>query len=307
MKVVVTGGTGFIGRALCAALVANSHDVVVLSRFSGGTYQGIRHARAQVNRDASGIYRYESQGVAEINGADAVINLAGAGIADARWTPARKALLRESRLSTTHALVDAIRRAAHPPSVFLSGSAIGYYGSDFSATFEESSPSGSDFLAQLCADWERAALEADSELCRVVLLRTGLVLANDGGVLAKLKPPFKLFVGGPTGSGLHWTSWIHRDDWIAMVRWAIATPSVRGPLNAVAPGAVTNKDFSSALGRALHRPSALPMPAFALRLMFGELADGALLASQRVVPAKAQSGGFAFNYADVDSAMRASV
>ena len=298
MRIVVTGGTGFLGRALCAALAADGHDVVVLSRFAGGTYLNVRHVRTQVIQN-----RFNAPAAAEIDGADAVINLAGAGIADARWTPARKTLLCESRLSVTHAVVAAIRDAAKPPSVFISGSAIGYYGSDLSATFDESSPAGTDFLAQLCADWERAAHEAESERCRVVLLRTGLVLARDGGLLSKVKPPFQFFVGGPTGSGRQWMSWIHRDDWIAMVRWALVTSSVRGPLNAVAPNAATNRDFSTALGKALHRPSLLPLPAFVLRLMFGELADGALLASQKVALAQAIQQGFGFRYPDLAAAL----
>lgn len=302
MRIVVTGGTGFIGRALCAALAADGHEVVVLSRFSGGTYLGVRHVRAQVTQN-----RLEPHGATEVAAANVVINLAGAGIADARWTPARQALLRESRLSITRALVGAIRDAATPPALLISGSAIGYYGSDLNATFDESSPSGSDFLGQLCADWEAAARDAESAQTRVVLLRTGLVLANDGGLLSKMKPPFMFFAGGPTGSGQQWMSWIHRDDWIAIVRWVIASPDVRGPVNAVAPAPVTNRDFSSAFGRALHRPSLLPLPAFALRIMFGELADGALLASQRVTPAKALAGGFRFTYADVDAALKSAV
>lgn len=305
MKVVITGGTGFIGRALSTALAADGHTVVVLSRFSGGEYQGVQNVRAQVVRDVSGTCHYEPQGVKEIQSADAVINLAGAGIADARWTPARKAILRESRLSITHALATAIRHAPTPPAVLLSGSAVGFYGSDLTRTFDESAGAGSDFLAELCADWEHAALAA-ADVCRVVVLRTGLVLAKDGGLLTKLRPPFMFFVGGPTGSGRHWMSWIHRDDWVAMVRWALTNASVRGPLNVVAPGAVTNADFSRAFGRALHRPSLLPLPAFVLRMMFGELADGALLASQHVVPAAAQHGGFQFKYPGIDEAMKAS-
>jgi uncharacterized protein len=299
MRVVVTGGTGFIGRALCAALAAEGHDVVVLSRFAGGTYLNVRHVRTQVIQDT-----FELQGAAEIDGADAVINLAGAGIADARWSPARKALLRNSRLSVTRAVVTAIRNAAKPPSVLISGSAIGIYGSDLNATFDESSPAGQDFLAQLCADWEAAAGAADSEKTRVVLLRTGLVLAKDGGLLSKLKPPFKFFAGGPTGSGRQWMSWIHRDDWIGMVRWAMTSPAVRGPLNAVAPNPVTNREFSTAFGKALRRPSLFPLPAFVLRIMFGELADVALLASQKVAPRVATAGGFAFKYSNVDAALK---
>lgn len=302
MKVVITGGTGFLGRALAVALVADGHEVVVLSRFSGGSYQGVRHVRAQV---ANG--QFEPQAVTEIASAGAVINLAGAGIADSRWTAARKAVLRESRLSVTRAVAAAIRDAVVPPSVFISGSAIGIYGSDLSATFTEASEAGTDFLATLCADWERAALEGTSHRTRVVLLRTGLVLARDGGLLAKLKPPFLFFMGGPTGSGAQWMSWIHRDDWIGLVRWAIQNADVRGSLNAVAPNPVTNRDFSAALGRALSRPSLFPLPAFALRIMFGEMADGALLASQKVAPAAAMAGGYAFKYARIDEGMKAAV
>lgn len=307
MKVVVTGGTGFIGSALCASLAADQHDVAVLSRFSGGTYQGVRHVRAQPIRDSSGVYRFEGQALAEINGADAVINLAGAGIADERWTASRKAILKESRLSVTRALVDAIQRAAAPPKVLISGSAIGYYGSSLIDTFVESSPAGSDFLAQLCVEWEIAARSAESDRTRVVFSRTGLVLARGGGLVAKMKTPFTFFVGGPIGSGANWMSWIHRDDWIAMVKWAMTTDTIRGALNVTAPGAVTNKEFSKALGRAMHRPSAIPVPTFVLRTMFGELADVALFASQRVTPLKAEENGFAFKYANVDDALKASV
>ena len=274
----------------------------MLSRFAGGTYQGVRHVRAHVANN-----RFDPPVITEISSADAVINLAGAGIADARWTPARKAILRESRLSVTRALAAAIRDAATPPSVFISGSAIGVYGSDLNATFSESSEAGTDFLATLCADWEQAALEDTSHRTRVVLLRTGLVLARDGGLLAKLRTPFLFFVGGPVGSGAQWMSWIHRDDWIGLVRWAMNTPNVRGPLNAVAPAPVTNRDFSKALGRALSRPSLLPMPAFALRMMFGEMADGALLASQRVSLSVALAGGYPFRYAHIDEGMKAAV
>ena len=301
MKIVITGGTGFLGRALAATLAGHGHDVVVLSRFSGGTYQGVRHVRAQVKDN-----RFDAPGSAEIAAANAVINLAGAGIADARWTAARKAILRESRLSVTRACATAIAEASTPPSVFISGSAVGYYGSSLEATFDETSPAGSDFLATLCADWERAAL-GTSDRTRVVLLRTGLVLARDGGLLTKLKPPFQMFMGGPVGNGRHWMSWIHRDDWIGLVEWALQNDAVRGPLNAVAPEPVTNTDFSKALGRALRRPSLFPLPAFVLRIMFGELADGALLASQRVQPRAALTGGYAFTYRDVDSGMKSAV
>jgi uncharacterized protein (TIGR01777 family) len=301
VKIVITGGTGFLGRPLAAALAAQGHEVVVLSRFAGGTYQGVRHQRAQIQADA-----FDQDAAATIASADAVINLAGAGIADERWTPARKAVLRQSRTSVTRAVATALK-ASTKPCVLVSGSAVGYYGSSLEATFDETAPAGSDFLATLCADWEREALAAASATCRVVLLRTGLVLARDGGLLAKLTPPFRFFVGGPVGDGRHWMSWIHRDDWIGLVTWALTNDAVRGPLNAVAPNPATNADFSRALGRALHRPSLFPVPAFVLRAIFGEMADGAILASQRVTPRVANTGGYHFAYPQLDEAMRRAV
>ncbi len=301
MKVVITGGTGFLGRALAASLASHGHEVVVLSRFAGGTYMNVRHVRAQVQNG-----RFDAAGTAEIGTAQAVINLAGAGIADARWTPARKAVLRESRLSITRACAAAISESVTPPAVLISGSAIGIYGSSLDTTFTEASAPGTDFLAQLCADWEQAALAVPSRT-RVVLLRTGLVIARDGGLLTKLKPPFKMFVGGPAGDGRHWMSWIHRDDWIGLVEWALTHDDVKGALNAVAPAPVTNTDFSKALGQALHRPSLFPVPAFVLRLMFGELADGAVLASQKVTPQVALAGGYPFKYSDIRTGMAAAV
>jgi uncharacterized protein (TIGR01777 family) len=301
----MTGGTGFLGRPLAASLATAGHDVVVLSRFAGGTYQGVRHQRAQVHGPA-GAETFDADSAAALAGADAVINLAGAGIADARWTPARKAVLRQSRVSMTRAVVAALR-ASVTPTVLISGSAVGIYGSSRDATFDESAPAGTDFLATLCAEWEREAMAAAGETCRVVLLRTGLVLANDGGLLAKLTPPFRMFVGGPAGDGGHWMSWIHRDDWIGLVTWALTHDAVRGPLNAVAPNPATNADFSRALGRALHRPSLFPVPAFVLRAMFGEMADGAILASQRVVPSVANRGGYRFTLPTMDTALQRAV
>jgi uncharacterized protein (TIGR01777 family) len=299
MKVVITGGTGFLGSALAESLAqaggpAGStnagHDVVSLSRAAGGTYKGVRHVPV-------------TGGYSEIDGAGAVINLAGAGIADQRWTPARKAMLRESRVSVTRAVVDACARAASKPKVLISGSATGYYGSSLDARFDESSPAGADFLAQLCASWEQEARAVEPLGVRCVLIRTGLVLGRNGGLLKKMAPPFKMFVGGPVGSGRQWMSWIHLDDWIGMVRLAIADDSIRGPMNLVAPAPVTNREFSHALGRALHRPSVMPLPAFAVRLMFGELADGALLASQNVEPKVARAAGYTFAHTHVQETL----
>jgi len=290
MKVVLTGGTGFLGSALAESLARDGHDVIAISRHAGGTYKGVRHVTMP-------------GGFAEVDGADAVVNLAGAGIADSRWTPARKAVLRSSRINVTKAVVDACSGAAVKPKVLLSGSAVGIYGSSLDERFDESSPSGHDFLAQLCADWENAARAAEPLGVRVVLIRTGLVLGPNGGLLKKMAPPFKMFVGGPVGSGRQWMSWVHLDDWIGMMRLAISNAAIRGPMNIVSPSPVTNRDFSHALGRSLHRPSMMPLPEFAVRLMFGEMADGALLASQRVEPTVAEAAGYTFKYRNVQDAL----
>ena len=294
MKIVITGGTGFLGSALAESLAADGHDVVSISRVAGGTYKGVRHL--------SGPAAYQ-----EIDGADAVVNLAGAGIADRRWTETRKDVLLSSRIAVTSAVVGACSRAARKPKVLVSGSAIGYYGSSLDDRFDESSPAGADFLGRLCAEWERAARAVEADGVRCVLIRTGLVLGPHGGLLKKMAPPFKMFVGGPVGSGRQWMSWIHLDDWIGLVRLAITNDAIRGPINLVAPNPVTNREFSHALGKALHRPSVMPLPEFAVRMIFGELADGALLASQHVTPKVAGAAGYEFKYTDVQAALNSVV
>lgn len=290
MRIVITGGTGFLGSALAESLAARGHDVVVLSRSAGGTYKGVRYATLNA-------------AAAEIDGADAVVNLAGAGIADTRWTPARKATLLDSRVSITRTVVAACAQAARRPRVLISGSAVGYYGSSLDARFDESSPAGTDFLGQLCAAWEAEARAVEPLGVRCVIIRTGLVLGPHGGLLKKMVPPFKMFVGGPVGSGRQWMSWILRDDWVAMVESLLADDTTSGPVNLVGPAPVTNRDFSHALGRALHRPSVMPLPAFVVRTIFGELADGALLASQHVHSSTPFVRSFAFKSATVEDAL----
>jgi uncharacterized protein (TIGR01777 family) len=279
MKITLAGGTGFLGRPLRAALAASGHSVTVLTRD-------------------------RTNWAASVDGADVVINLAGENIADGRWTAARKAVLRDSRIGTTRALVDAVRRANQKPTTFIGGSAVGYYGSTRDAFVDESSPPGQDFLAQLCVEWEAEAGKAEALGCRVVLIRSGVALDSSGGALEKMMTPFKLFVGGPIASGRQYFSWIHRDDWLRLVEWTVATSSVSGPVNATSPGPVTNEELSNAIGRALHRPSWLRAPAFALRLALGEMADVALINGQRVVPRRALEGGFEFRYSTIDEALQ---
>jgi uncharacterized protein (TIGR01777 family) len=308
MKVVVAGGSGFLGSALTTALTSRGHETVILSRHppapSSGSRHGVRHVAW---RPDSGVDQATSDWSREIDGADAVVNLAGASLADDRWTAARKTVLRDSRINSTRQLVGAVRTAARAPTVFLQGSAVGYYGTSFDQTFDESSRPGSDFLATLCVDWEREGQAAAASGCRVVTLRTAVALAREGGALKKMLLPFQLGVGGPIASGRQWFPWIHRDDWVAMVVWSLETPAVTGPVNVAAPSPVTNAEFTRAFGTALHRPAFIPMPGFALRLLFGELADAGLINGQRVMPKRATDLGFRFKYAEIAPALKAAV
>jgi uncharacterized protein (TIGR01777 family) len=292
LHVVIAGGTGFLGGALAGALRGSGHRVTVLSR--------------RPTQPGEAAWPHDGAAGAEspIDGADAVVNLAGASIASGRWTAARKADIRNSRVTTTRQLVRAIAAAESKPAVFLSGSAIGYYGSRGDEVLTEDAPSGTDFLAGVCRDWEREAGAAAAH-SRVVLLRTGLALGRDGGALPTLALPFRLFAGGRAGTGTQYMSWIHRDDWVSLVQWAMLTPGVAGPINLTAPEPVTNATFAARLGAALHRPAWIPAPAVAMRLVLGEMADALILGGQRVVPRAAIDRGFQFAYPALDAALRA--
>ena len=298
MKIVVAGGTGFLGRPLCERLAAEGHDLVILTRGSLPSTAGAR-AVAWSPDGSAGAWS------SEIDGAHAVINLAGRSIAGKRWSAAHKQQILDSRIRATRSLAAAIAGASRPPSVFVSGSAVGYYGPLGDELAVESMPAGSDFLARVCEQWEAEANGAASPRTRVVCIRTGLVLERDGGALPQMLPPFKIGAGGPIGSGRQYWSWIHRADWIDLVRWAIRTDAAAGPLNATAPEPVRNAEFAHALGRALHRPSFMPAPAFALRLVLGEMADALLLSGQRAVPATAGALGFRFKYTKINEAFAA--
>jgi uncharacterized protein (TIGR01777 family) len=320
MKIVIAGGTGFLGRPLAEMYAEEGHDVRVLtrslpdgeSRHDPGTgMPGVTRvgwapdkSTATAARQGSESTRASGSGWrAALEDADAVVNLAGESLAGKRWTPQRKALLHESRIVPTRTIARAIASAARPPRLLISASGVGYYG-DGSEPKTEESPAGGDFIARLCVDWEAEALPAEASGTRVVLLRTGVVLERSGGALAEMLPYFRYFVGGPVGSGRQYMSWIHRLDYLEMVRWIVETPAVHGPVNAVAPHPVTNLAFVRALGRALGRPSIVPAPAFALKLLFGELATPLLLTGQRVLPARAQAHGYHFRYPEIDIAMR---
>jgi uncharacterized protein len=299
MNIVIAGGTGFLGRPLAAALAADGHGVTVLTRGPERNLGGGVRSIAWTPDGSAGAW------AAQIDGAGAVINLAGESIAARRWTPAQKERIVDSRLQATRSLTAAIGRAQQPPPVFVSASAVGYYGPRGDEVLAEDAPAGRDFLAGVCVQWEAEAMRAATARTRVVRVRTGLPLERDGGALPPMLLPFKLGVGGRVGSGRHYWPWIHRDDWVSLVRWAIQTPSVSGPLNATSPNPVTNADFARALGRALRRPAVMPAPAFALRMLFGELAEGLLLSGQRAVPQRASQSGFTFRYSKLDAALAA--
>ena len=295
MTIVVAGGTGFLGSALVNAWRTGGHRVLVLTR------------RPRGQDDIAWTTDPASTGwSAFIDGADVVVNLAGEGIADKRWTTARKTAILDSRVRATRALASAINTVRKPPPTFISSSAVGIYGTTRGdELLTEASAPGSDFLAAVCSAWEAEATRVSPAATRVVLVRTGVVLSRDAGALPQMALPFRFFAGGRLGSGRQYVSWIHLRDWVAMVQWAVATAAVVGPLNATAPQPVTQAEFARDLGRAMNRPALVPTPAIALRLGLGEMADALLLGGQRVLPAQAQRLGFQFTYPQLTAALAA--
>jgi uncharacterized protein len=287
MRVLLTGGTGFIGRALISALVARRDEVVVVSR----------QARA-------GAVSWEAI-EPEVERADAVVHLAGEPIADRRWSAARLASIRSSRVETTARIARAIQKAGRKPRVFVSGSAVGYYGMRIDdAVVDESSPPTGDVLAQITVAWEAAA-DPVRAVTRVVHPRTGVVLERGGGALAKMALPFEMFVGGPVGSGKQWVSWIHLRDEVRALLFAIDHEALTGAFNVTAPEPVDMNQLARALGRALHRPSALRVPATALKLALGSGLAELLLTGQRAVPRNLLAAGFTFEFPRIDGALSA--
>lgn len=289
MRVAIAGASGFIGKALSAALTARGEAIVRIGRGEGSEVQW---------DPAAGMLEPSA-----LEGADAVVNLAGATIA-ARWTAAHKRAILESRVNGTRLLAERCARLARKPGVLVCGSAIGVYGSRGDEWLDEESAPGDDFLAGVVRAWEAAAAPAQDAGIRVVFLRTGLVLNPRGGALAKMLLPFQLGVGGQIGSGKQWMSWISLTDLVGAARFVIDTAGITGAVNAVAPEPVTNSTFTSTLARVLRRPSVLPVPAFALRALLGEMADGTVLASQRVRAAVLERAGFEFQHRTLTSALR---
>lgn len=291
MKVLITGGTGFIGTALSRELRISGYNVIVSTRRK-------TDSKEKLTWVPPGLIPPET-----ISNIDAVINLAGESIAEGKWTKERKERILSSRVSTTHALVQSMQNANPKPKVLISASAVGYYGPRADDIITEDSSPGSDFLAEVCKAWEAEALKIQESGIRVVIVRFGTVLESDGGALPKMARPFRFFAGGPIGSGRQWFSWIHRDDLTGIIKYALENEAVSGLINTTAPQPVTNKEFSTALGKSLGRPSWLPVPGFVLKIAFGEL-GGVLLTGQRVIPKKITKAGYQFKYPDIDSALR---
>ena len=298
MKILVTGSSGFIGTALTQELLRAGHTVCRLVRPGTST----ETAQTAQGFDVNWNPLTGDLGGAAV-GADAVVNLGGASIADGRWTSQRKQLLRASRTETTRALVTALAKMAARPRVLISASATGYYGNRGDEALTEESTPGNDFLSGIAKDWEAENTKAEGLGIRVVLARFGVVLARHGGALPQMMRPFQFGVGGKIAAGRQWMSWVTLQDTIAILRLALENEHVRGPINVVSPQPVTNAEFTKTLAAALHRPTLFPAPAFALRLILGEMADALLLSSQRVLPAQLQRLNYAFQHPDLRTAL----
>ncbi|MBI3313667.1 MAG: TIGR01777 family protein [Candidatus Omnitrophica bacterium] len=298
MKIVISGGTGFVGGALIEELAEKGHRITVLTRNPSHTHYPPNSPMKAVTWDAKTLGIWAE----ELNGADAIINLAGEPLVGKRWTAKQKARLRASRLDSTRALVDALRKASQKPRVLINASAVGYYGPVESETVTESHPKGHDFLADTCEEWEKEALKAETFGLRVVCMRFGIILEKNGGALAKMLPPFQFFIGGPLGSGKQWLPWIHRADVIGGILFSIGNPKISGPVNFTAPNPATMKDFCKTLAQVLHRPSWAPVPGFILKILLGEMSS-VLLTGQKAVPAKFLQAGFAFRYPELREAL----
>ena len=292
MNILITGGTGFIGRALCQQLLANGHQLVVLSR-----------RPAQLSSPIIAIDSLSK--LPSDRPIDAVVNLAGEPIADKRWSQRQQQRIVNSRMHITQALINYFKSTTPKPQVFISGSAIGYYGIHGEQIISDELQDGdSSFSSQLCQQWEALAMEAQQLGIRTCLLRTGIVLGKHGGALQKMLLPFKLGLGGKIGSGQQWMPWIHLQDVIGIIEYCLQHNSVNGPINVTAPQPVTNQNFSRALGHALHRPAILPMPAFVIRLLFGQMGTELLLSGKKVLPAKILAEGYTFKYQNLEQALK---
>jgi uncharacterized protein (TIGR01777 family) len=303
MRIILTGGSGLIGRVLTQRLVKADHEVIILSRNPGRVKNLPSGARA-VQWDARTAEGWRE----EADGADAIVNLAGENLAGEgllpdRWTPAKKAAILQSRANAGQAVVDAVQQATNKPGVVIQASAIGYYGVHADEQLDESSPAGDDFLADVCQKWEAATAPVEEMGVRRATVRIGLVLSKEGGPLPSILLPYKFFAGGPLGSGRQWWSWIHIQDVAGAIQFLIEHPEASGPINLTAPNPLTNDAFGKTLAKVLGRPHLIPAPAFALRTLFGEAAT-VVVDGQRVLPAKLESYGYSFQFTQLESALK---
>jgi len=289
MRVLISGSHGLVGQALIGSLTNDGHEI----------HRLVRRGRAV---GSSEIEWHPNQGLIDadhLEGLDAVVHLAGESIASGRWSAEKKQKIRDSRVNGTQLLSRSLALLSRPPATFICASAIGYYGNRGDEVLTEQSPPGKDFLSQVCGEWEKATQPAVEKGIRTVNARFGIILAKEGGALAKMLPPFRMGVGGRIGDGKQWMSWIALEDVVAALRFVITNEAVEGAVNIVAPDPVRNADFTKALGKALGRPTLFPIPAFGVRLAFGEMADALLLASQRVEPARLKDFGYEFKHGDI--------
>ena len=294
MKILISGSHGLIGSALIELLTTDGHEVIRL----------VRH---QPTSGGSEVEWHPNKGLidsAQLEGLDAVVHLAGEGIASGRWTEEKKRAILESRVKGTGLLANSLAKLARPPSVFVSASGVGYYGNRGDELLNEKSTRGDDFLAHVCQEWETAATPAAEQGIRTVFARFGIILDANGGALARMLTPFRMGIGGRIGNGKQWMSWMALDDAVGAIRSLLRDKFVSGPVNFVTPFPVTNAEFTKTLGHVLSRPTLFPIPAFAVRLAFGELADAALLSGQRVEPAVLQARGFGFSLPRLELALR---
>jgi uncharacterized protein (TIGR01777 family) len=294
MKVIISGASGLVGTALTRALRAESHTVLHLVR------KKKELASTEIRWDPLSA----QVDVPALEGADAVVHLSGADISEGRWTPARKEVLRSSRLDSTRVLVDSLARLRQKPRVFVSASAVGYYGNRGDQILTESAAPGGDFLSVLARDWETEATRAAQSGIRTAILRFGVIFSSQGGALPQMVRPFKFGAGGRLGNGRQWMSWIALEDAIDIIQSSISNAAWNGPINVVAPQPVRNSEFADIVGRVLHRPAIFPAPAFLLRLALGEMADALLLSSQRAIPERLLQNGHPFKFADLETALR---
>ncbi len=294
MKILIAGASGLVGQKLCASLARQRHDVVRLVRRAAKAKDEISWDPATSSLDASAL-----------EGIDAVVNLSGENVGAGRWTARRRDAILRSRVDATRTLVTAAQKMKRKPAVFVSASAVGFYGDRGDDELTESSAIGHGFLPEVCLIWETHAEGAARVGVRTALLRFGVVLSGEGGALGKMLPIFRLGLGGRLGDGKQWMSWVSIDDVIGAIEHALTHPSVSGPVNVVAPEPVTNAGFTRTLGRVLGRPTFFPVPAAMLRLVFGEMADAALLSSARALPQKLRETGYTFRYTQLEAALRA--